>query len=772
MEKRKMAGPLLVAAALLVSGCNAEGNTSSGSLSPGTSEEEASSSESSVTSLPPDVTSSDGGSSSAPGEPEAEIEMGHTAQDVIDMTDELLKCNYRMSSYLYGYDVEPIVETWNGHYMSYGDSGYVALEDYDGEGTRVYNWTAEGGEALIGTGVTYTLSDGVTRYAEDMSQVNNFQLVHAEPGWSFNAGNIVDVGDGTFQTANYYARTAYAWSTAAGQYAYYNMIARLTFSFLEGGIFKVAVEGIDTSNDYVTIVTGYFEDIGTASDPAAEALFKGNYDLPATSAEGNGGALITSHDLTIESRWVRRSSLDLVNFAETLQGTSEVQYRDDAYAADIFDASGNLLARKQFEMGDGGLREIGLGLDNAAHEKEATYENGELPRLYEAIDPKAFRSEDGTTFSYFGNEYDAIISSLFPTTFNQEIKEIKAVAHGGVVDEIVITFVTYTNGTTYFYDEIQAKLTSGSHIAEPAPMDMGTALPEVTAALKAFDPTKPYSVRFEQANSPYIITSQGDHVDFTYDPIRRAVMIETFRGGALVSREGYAELTAGELTPFREVDGELIATATPSEGSIEQFAISLNPAAFAESTAVGDYALKEGITSLEGGGFLGGDGLQDLYLTNSFRLETEGEGSAAKLLDFYYMYTDPVEGTRYVVAQPDFTSSGISANYDIEGIAPYEVPSTWAEESSSIAKTIKALFGDAEVPYLYDEALNGQWKGRAAGGALTLYSNAESEGYLARYADLLLEKGYALDEDGNYSNGVLVITVGATLKEGIVVRKA
>lgn len=249
----------------------------------------------------------------------------------------------------------------------------MALDGYDGEGTRVYSYLDDAGAPALETGIMTSLYDGSEKYAETIAEINNMALVSADPDWTFNSGNIVSLDDGTFETANFYARTAYAYAAGVGSYAYYNMVARVSFALLEGDVFRATIEGVDFYGEYLPICTAYFDEIGTAKDQEAEALFKDGYGLPKPVLDASSGKAIMSPTLSIDAKLIRHASSDLEHFDSVIQGRSEVSYTPDKYMAAVYDSEGKLLLRRQFEEDEGIMREVGLGLDNEPHRKDAAW---------------------------------------------------------------------------------------------------------------------------------------------------------------------------------------------------------------------------------------------------------------------------------------------------------------------------------------------------------------------------------------------------------------
>ena len=753
MGKIKIIVPLLALSFLLASCDSLKGSESKSSN--GSSSIETSSTTSSFT-----------GTSSLP--PSVEIEKGHSPQEVIDMSLELAKSEYRLITWESTSPEVTNEQVWNDRYVSYGNSGYVALDAWDKkEGRYLYSYSRYEDGYHLGASVTTNSSEGFPIPATSVLDVSNLALLITEEGWGFSANNLIAIEDGTYATTNYYARMAYSYALGAGMYAYYGYVARIVFAFLSDGTFKVNVEGILQEGSYLPLVEGIFSEVGTAKDPALEAHFK-DFSLPEETPTEASLSKILKEELRIETTVTRYTSLDLESWTSVEEGSAIVSYGKGDYTALIYDAEENLISRNDFLTMDGVFYERGLALNNEITNKISSYTNDSFYRLKNIMTPEAYRKESDGGYRYYGSDYSSLIYSVYPAGMSETLESITLIEHSGVIDEMCIRSVVYTNGQTYYYLEISAKLRDKIEIPDREPLTLTEPEDEIEAALSKWDENSCYAIRFSEGNSPYLTTS-SEFTDFTYDGVQKAVLIEEYQHGFLAKRYGYREVSEGMITPFEEVDGLLVATSLPYEGSITDFLLNLNPSMF--QTKNYQIEVKDGITSLEGAGYLGLKSSVDYYLTGSLTLKITGDGEDATLTGFTYAFMKGAYGERYIHAEINWNKQGISEDYDLSSIEPYHAPTSWKEESSSIGTLLTTLFPEVEIPYLYDASLEGSWKGKTAGGVVTLYNTEESSTFLSSYIALLLSKGYLLGEDGTYQNGIVSIEVGETLSEGIRIRR-
>ena len=769
MERKRLAIALALGS-LALAACTGDGG-SSGSLS---GADGGSSGEISST-LPPPITGSGSESGSEPDVPpdpaEPGIVQGKTAGDIIEMIYTLAEGDYRLDYWTTGYEEEATTEIWTDRYVCYGGEGYVALDDWDGEGTRVYAYYLEdeGGYSL-GTGVTFYDERSVLSWCEEMQDLNQIALLNYMPGWNVSEDNLTQEEDGSWSTTNYYATMALSYGIGGGAYAYWGYVAKVNMAFLDDGTFKVSLIGITTDGEYLSMHEGAFSDIGEASDPDTEVAF-GDFGIPEEDASGEAGSLLFGDALEINA------TLERVDYGEdgseigtSVEATSRIVYTGDSYYVETKDGEGNPLDERRFLTEEGVLQERGLGLDNAVHQNPTPHGMGDFALLKDILDPAAIRKEEDGSYHYYGNRYDDLLPAV-----HQGVSGLGALTsidfttgEDGLIDEIVFTYPYYVTTEEIYTYRLTATLGAPGAIEDPEPL---TGLPENEEALtylSPYDGTSTYRARFREGRSEYD-TSISNWVDMTYDKERGAVLLERYERSNLVSRTGYLE-QEGLLIPFEVLeDGTVRATGEGTPGAIEELALHIDPTLFVEDRS--ETVLRDEIVTLQGGGYLGPEEIRDAYVPGSFTLNIYAYGEEEVLESITYAYEKGTEGTRYEIIT-FHESEGISEDIDLGNVQEWAPPSTWREESALAWQVLQVLGEDAAlVPYLYDEELTGKWLPVYSGGVVALRNESITDDYCASYESLLAQEGFQEGEDGSWTKEGAGIAISIAPAEGITIRK-
>ncbi len=767
MERKRLA-IVLALGSLVLAACTTDAVSSTGSGTGGGSEGTSAGTPSST---PPPITGSGSESVPDPEPPGPGVVQGKTAQETVDMIYELAGAHYRLDYWTTGYEEEVTTEIWSGRYVCYGGQGYVALDDWDGEGTRVYSYYLDGeGGYTLGTGVTFYDERNVLSWCEEMQDLNQIALLNYMPGWSVSENNLSPEEDGSWSTGNYYATMALSYGIGGGVYAYWGYVAKVNMAFLDDGTFKVTLIGITQDGAYLPMHEGVFSEIGTARDAGTEAAF-GDFGIPEEDASGTAGSLLFGDALEINA------TLERVDYGEdgaetgrAVEATSRIVYTGDSYYVETKDGEGNPLDERRFLTEDGVLQERGLGLDNTVHQNPTPYGMGDFALLKDILEPEAVRKEKDGSYHYYGNRYDDLLPAV-----HQGVSGLGALTsidfttgEDGLIDEIVFTYPYYVTTEEIYTYHLTATLGAPGAIEDPEPL---TGLPENEEALtylSPYDGTSTYRARYSEGRSEYD-TNISDWVDMTYDKERGAVLLERYERSNLVSRTGYLEKD-GLLLPFEALeDGTVRQTGEGTPGAIEDLALHIDPTLFVEEGY--ETVLRDEIVTLQGGGYLGPEEVRDAYVPGTLTLDIYTYGEEEVLEGITYAYQKGTEGTRYEIIT-FHESEGIPEELDLGNIQEWAPPATWREESALAWQVLQVLGEDAaSVPYLYDEELTGKWQPVYSAGVVTLRNEALSEDYIARYEALLAQEGFLQGEDGYWTKEEIGIEIAIAPAEGITIRK-
>lgn len=697
--------------------------------------------------------------------------MNFTAQDIYDLIKKAGDENNFTLLLSYEDEDGGILEyefSYTDNYVDFGimNRGYVSLADYADSSKKIlYNYEKdENGNISVTNSLGYKNSEGVQTPVRSTTELNPFTNLLNEK-----------TSDVFFNNTKYYATrdedVITAFSYLMGVEDYVDAIAAVRFyvdnKYDDMLMFDFAPD-FTSSSDY-TVIDGVGGTLKFVGDTFVDDMdsFITSYSLPRKTLQeaqitGLGDTIAYDSTCTLTYNLSTGDKTIMDERLETVVSSEKKQ--TSRYYSDLENPTFTSYKKDS----NGYAVQEYLSYENKVVENKTDSLFSDIVNLpKDVIDPLAFRSDDGSSYHYYG--YDArnvlkklgdidigALSSLDVTLKNGAINKITGVSELRS-DSYAQTFqykveIEYTTST---FKTVE-KLSNPSHYYK-----LQAILGKVYS--DSYDLVSEYTMKTEKENSSayplytHVLSSKGDG---TIDTILyQQDEIDPAPGAyeeILTNYWGYFKASNGEIIPFRVRDD--MTTVSTAESITDKtrlnqvLGMDISLALFSKATEKSDRSTDYSIDSFAydvSDHVLGGDNKRRM-IPSSYTVNATNYN--LNYIEYEFNGYDLFTGKEKIT----FLEKQTLPTIDYSTLAPFVVPTDWKDGAPEVYDLMVEILGEGvakNIPFLYNKDMAGNWGGDTYEDlkevalynttyAASLENDDLSFTYMKEYEALLREKGF------------------------------
>ena len=655
------------------------------------------------------------------------------------------------------------------YYFGFNESGYIKLPLIQGEETEyTFMFDLADGEVNVGGVVT----------SEDYETGETYYVDLAETCMMPYIGELVEMTPGIFTQQD--AETVVSSDQYLAIYLlsllqfdasdYYGYFGDTIFTLTEGGDIHFQVT-FDGEEEHDPELAGTFKNIGTSSIEELKT-FVSTYTAPYTS-------FISADKLTplAADEMKVTSKIELVDeTAGTKETVSEgyLAYNEENITQYLlFDGeestltyckdSDGLVAEATIDALTGDIKYEPVVFDYMYNYLFADYV--EMLKVSSFLTADTLATKDGTTFDYIGTlDLIDILATYSGVELTGATVEGEAIIENGQVTGLKLVSNSGDDGygnTIHYEAELKFGAIGEDDIINiTAPSE--TAGDEfkaqfITGKLDGTNDVE-ITVTSEYADDSVKIVFYDDVVLMYLPVIEEVDGIETITSYTPSNGYVYRE---GKVIPFVLAEGADGFMVTSPSAAIEATYLSevirpfdLSPRVI-EETGTNTYGIIDGVYNY-------GEAFPFTTYTpyaTDIVINTD-ETHITSIVSDYTMWM--AVGQETITYKYDNVTIDEALLTLIKGVPEWTTPTSWFTEDINVYNTLVSILGEegvAKIPYIFKEALTGNWGTSVAAGSLQLYNDGYyydevwmetpdlSQAFLAEFMEALVENGFTRQED-------------------------
>lgn len=476
-------------------------------------------------------------------------------------------------------------------YSSLTSSGQVLLPYYDSDTIdqdALYSYSVEGaGKVEIGS----LLLGEENTFLTSLDSYNIFHLI-SDPKYKVTEDAFAEDESGIYSD-DVIVILALAALTGHGMESLQGVFSRVRFSLSEEKPtvlgFDIQGKALDGSGTLVSFQTGEISQIGVAKEATYDSLLR-HYPLPEQVLSEADVAPLKKSSLKANNRIVLHSGdEDPVPVLE-----QEISF-DESHLL-IRSTDSEQTSSHYYEKSGNDVVERGVDSENepVASPMGVSFSDLSFPKDY--LDPRAFRSEDGIHYHYFGRDASGFFYSLtyLPTLVPERIEAVKT---EGSLTIHTLTEKEYSSSEsiTSYYDVVTAFSAPDAFLA-PTAYPSDSVSQGLKPLLEKLSSGKQFRARSENLS--------GENTVTTLTVENGSLLKDVVRGERVVSRLAYQESEEGLFSFTVSEEGKVTKTGFTEGKKLSDILPTLGKGEVYEKSGENAYALKKDVIGLKN--FFGG----------------------------------------------------------------------------------------------------------------------------------------------------------------------